>query len=113
MLQELENIGIVPAIDMPQEATIGKRIRKMVIIGSKSDLDNAGVNWSQLKSRYNNKLPMVSISAIEGNSLEGLRKEIFQALEVIRVHTKQGKGKPLSRSVNRRTHSLLAFPPDW
>jgi ribosome-interacting GTPase 1 len=93
-LQELENIGIVPAAGLPQEATIGKHIRKMLIIGNKSDLDNSGANWSQLKSRYNNKLPMVSISATEGNNIEELRKEIFQALEIIRVHTKTPGQKP-------------------
>jgi ribosome-interacting GTPase 1 len=93
-LQKLENIGIVPAAAPPQEATIGKRLRKMLIIGNKSDLDNSGAKWLQLKSRYNNKLPMVSISAMESSNLDGLRKEIFRALEIIRVHTKTPGQKP-------------------
>ncbi|MBC8274264.1 MAG: 50S ribosome-binding GTPase [Chloroflexi bacterium] len=93
-LQELENIGIVPVSNNVTEATIGKRQRKMLIIANKSDLDNASASWSQLKSRYNDKLPMVSISAIESKNLDGLRKEIFQALEIIRVHTKTPGQKP-------------------
>ena len=93
-LQELENIGIVPVSNNITEATIGKRTRKMLIVGNKNDLDNSGVNWSQLKSRYNTKLPMVSISAIEGNNIEVLKSGIFKALEIIRVHTKSPGKKP-------------------
>ena len=92
-LQELENIGIVPVSTKITEATIGKRQRKMLIIGNKNDLDNSGVNCGQLKSQYN-MLPVVSVSAIESKNLEGLRKEIFEALEVIRVHTKTPGQKP-------------------
>jgi ribosome-interacting GTPase 1 len=87
-LQELENIGIVPAAGLPQEATIGKRLRKMLIIGNKSDLENSVTGAKQLNSHYSAQFPMISISASEGNNIEVLKSGIFKALDIIRVHTK-------------------------
>jgi ribosome-interacting GTPase 1 len=87
-LQELDNMGIVPAAGLPQEATIGKRLRKMVIIGNKSDLDNSVTGAKQLNSHYSAQFPIISISASEGNNIEVLKSGIFKALEIIRVHTK-------------------------
>ena len=93
-LQELEDIGIVPATKETTEATIGKRPRKMLIIGNKNDLDSSGDSWSRLNSRYNAKFPTISVSCTESNSLQDLKKVIFKALEIIRVHTKSPGQKP-------------------
>ena len=93
-LQELENMGIVPATNNTQEATIGRRQRKMLIIGNKNDLENSSANWRQLTLQYNARFPVIAISAKEGNSLEKLKREIFEALDIIRVHTKTPGTKP-------------------
>ncbi|MBM4446751.1 MAG: TGS domain-containing protein [Chloroflexi bacterium] len=93
-LQELDNIGIVPATKETTEATIGKRQRKILIIGNKNDLDSSAASWSRLNSRYNAKFPMISVSGTEGNNLQDLKKGIFKALEIIRVHTKSPGQKP-------------------
>jgi len=87
-LQELENIGIVPASTDITEATIGKRQRKMIIIANKGDLDNSGDSSKQLHARYSTLFPIISISASKGNNIEVLKSGIFKALEIIRVHTK-------------------------
>jgi hypothetical protein len=87
-LQELENIGIVPISNNITEATIGKRQRKMLIIGNKSDLENSGAGTKQLNSQYGTQFTVISISASEGNNIEVLKSGIFTALEIIRVHTK-------------------------
>ena len=96
-LQELENTGIVPATNvsnMSPEDLIGKRPRRMLIIGNKIDLDSSDTNWHQLKSRYGSRFPMLAVSATSGNNLGDLKKSIFQALEIIRVHTKSPGQKP-------------------
>ncbi len=87
-LQELDNINIIPVTRNTPEDSIGKRPRKMLIIGNKSDLDSSGAGWSRLSSKYGAKFPLVSVSATSGTNLPALRKGIFQALEIIRVHTK-------------------------
>jgi ribosome-interacting GTPase 1 len=96
-LQELESIGIVPVANvsnMSPEDLAGKRPRKMLIIGNKIDLDSSDTGWHQLKSRYSSRFPMLAVSAISGHNLSDLKKSIFQALEIIRVHTKSPGQKP-------------------
>ena len=87
-LQELENMGIVPATSDAQDTTIGRRQRKMFIIENKNDLENSSTGQSRLKLQYSARFPVMSISATEGNSLEELKRGIFEALDIIRVHTK-------------------------
>jgi ribosome-interacting GTPase 1 len=96
-LQELESIGIVPTANvssMSTENLIGKRPRKMLIIGNKIDLDSSDASWHQLKSRYGSRFPMEAVSATSRYNLSDLKKSIFQALEIIRVHTKSPGQKP-------------------
>ena len=87
-LQELENIGLVPVSNNMTEANIGKRQKKMLIVANKSDLENSATNAKQLKAQYSAIFPVISISASEGNNIELLKSGIFQALEIMRVHTK-------------------------
>jgi len=92
-LQELESIGIVPA-NASAESLIGKRPRKMTIIGNKSDLDTSAAGWRRLQTRYGSRFPMLAVSATGGKNLSDLKKSIFHALEIIRVHTKSPGQKP-------------------
>lgn len=86
-LQELEDMGIVPTTDS-QETTIGRRQRKMLIIGNKSDLEDSTANLNQLRAQYDALFPVIAISARKGNGLEELKRKLFEALDIIRVHTK-------------------------
>jgi ribosome-interacting GTPase 1 len=92
-LQELESVGIVPTTIVSAEGLIGKRPRKMLIIGNKSDLDTPD-GWQQLKNRYGQRFPMLAVSATSGTNLNDLKKSIFHALDIIRVHTKSPGQKP-------------------
>lgn len=92
ILRELEGIGVVPP-DTPTQNAIGKRQKKMLLVGSKNDLDSDGAAWNELKARYPN-LPSVSVSAAFGNNLEALKRAIFDALEIVRVYTKAPGEKP-------------------
>jgi len=68
--------------------------KKALIIGNKLDLDNARRNYIALQNRYENRLPVIAISAKEGTSLEELRRAIYQMLNIIRVYTKAPGEKP-------------------
>jgi hypothetical protein len=106
-LQELENVGIVP-LYTATENLIGKRPRKMLIIGNKLDLNTSETAWSQVKTSYGSRFPMVAVSAAGGDNLDDLRKSIFQALEIIRVHTKSpGQKLDLTDPIILKTGSTV------
>ena len=92
-LLELENTGIVPLINTEQEMTIGRRQRKMLIIGNKNDLENSDMSLNQLNAIYGELYPVISISASEGDGLEDMKRAIFEALDIVRVHTKSPGAK--------------------
>ena len=67
------------------EAQLMKRV---VIAGNKGDLDGALDQFSCLEATYGERFPVVQVSAAEGMGLEELAREVFTALEVLRVYTK-------------------------
>ena len=96
-LQELENMGMVPITNTTQEITIGRRQKNMLIIGNKKDLDYSNTGQNELRSQYNARFPVIAVSASGGNNLKELRRGIYEALNIIRVHTKNpGKKTDLS-----------------
>jgi len=68
--------------------------KKALIIGNKIDLDNAHQSYQALQNEYGNQLPVIAISAKEGNGLEELKLKIYQILDIIRVYTKAPSQKP-------------------
>ena len=68
--------------------------KKALIVGNKIDLDNTSTNYQALLSKYGEQLPVVTISAKEGNGLEELKLKIYQMLDIIRVYTKAPGKKP-------------------
>ena len=67
--------------------------KRALIIGNKVDIDTSG-SCMALRNRYEGKLPVIAISAKVGTSLEELRREIYQMLDIIRVYTKVPGQKP-------------------
>lgn len=92
ILGELEKIGIVPP-DSPVQDSIGKRRKKMLLVGNKNDLTGAELAWDQIRNRYPS-IPGISISAAYGNNLEDFKKTVFNTLEIVRVYTKAPGKKP-------------------
>ncbi len=88
VLQELEGMGILPAANGVTETTIGRHQSKMLIVGNKNDLENAGTGGRELVRKYGARFPVITISTIDGSSLEELKRGLFKALDIIRVHTK-------------------------
>jgi len=68
--------------------------RKALIIGNKLDLDNANKNYTALKNKYKEQLPVIAVSAKERVGLEELKFGIYQMLDIIRVYTKTPGEKP-------------------
>lgn len=88
LLQEMENMGIIPVTGKTKEAPIGKLFKKMVVIGNKNDFGESGKHFAELYNRYHDLFPIISVSAGKGNNLDELRSTLFYSLDVIRVHTK-------------------------
>ncbi|MDP6493981.1 MAG: TGS domain-containing protein [Dehalococcoidia bacterium] len=70
---------------LPEAPDIGKRT---VVVANKSDLKDAVGYYLDLESWCADDFPLVLVSAADGFGLDGLKKEIFQALDVVRVYTK-------------------------
>ncbi|MFC1897108.1 GTPase [Chloroflexota bacterium] len=68
--------------------------KKALITGSKLDMENACENYTALQDKYKGQLPIIAISTKEGISLEELKQEIYQMLDIIRVYTKTPGQKP-------------------
>lgn len=62
--------------------------KKAVIVGAKADLDPSGENAASLKATYEDRVPVVIVSANAGTGFEALGRKAFEALGVIRVFTK-------------------------
>jgi ribosome-interacting GTPase 1 len=106
-LRELESVSIVPESESTDEL-IGKRPKKIMIIGSKSDLDSSEAGWLQLQTRYGASFPMSPVSAATGSKLQDFKKNIFNALDIIRVHTKSpGKKVELTDPIILKTGSTV------
>ncbi len=91
---QLEKIRIVIDKRKTKEPDTILYQKKALIIGSKLDLDNASENYTTLKNKYEEQLPVIAVSAKEGIGLEKLRHEIYQMLDIIRVYTKTPWQKP-------------------
>lgn len=86
-IAELEKMAIVPEVE-GVETDIGLRPRKMFIIGNKGDYDIEDEGITSITARFAGKLDAIRISAEEKTNLEELKRQLFNHLEIIRVHTK-------------------------
>ncbi len=91
---QLEKIRIIIGKRKIEEPGTILYQKKALIIGSKLDLDNASENYTALRNKYEEQLPVMTISSKEGIGLEGLKREIYQMLDIIRVYTKTPGQKP-------------------
>jgi ribosome-interacting GTPase 1 len=66
----------------------GRYIKKTLFIGTKGDSPLAADNLAFLKEYFDGKLVFHPVSAESGDGLEGIKKEIFLLLDIIRVYSK-------------------------
>jgi len=90
----LERSRIKLVSDDPKEVGLfGDAYKKTIILGNKSDLEGAEIRLEALKDLYADKFPIIPVSSENSGSWVGLKKEIYRALNIIRVYTKE-PGKP-------------------
>ncbi|MDD5038184.1 MAG: 50S ribosome-binding GTPase [Dehalococcoidales bacterium] len=68
--------------------------KKALVVGNKIDLPQARQNYAVMQNKYEQQLPVTSISAREHIGLEELKLRIYQTLDIIRVYTKTPSQKP-------------------
>ena len=87
LVEELEKfrVGLRGMVNLSEQVLYEK---KAIIVGNKSDLDSTGSSFADLKARCGDEIVILSISAYQGLGLDDLRRESFNALEVVRVFTK-------------------------
>ncbi|MFC2066681.1 GTPase [Chloroflexota bacterium] len=68
--------------------------KKALVVGNKMDLDGSGDYYRALQNKYSEQLPLIAISATQGNGLEELKLKVYQLLGIIRVYTKAPGQKP-------------------
>jgi ribosome-interacting GTPase 1 len=66
----------------------GRYVKKTLFIGTKGDSPLAVENLSFLKEYFGGKFTFYVVSAESGDGLDGLRREIFLLLDIIRVYSK-------------------------
>ena len=62
--------------------------KKTIIVANKEDLEGSRERLDILKELYSHRFPIIPISAETGNGLDFLKKQIYDALCIIRVYTK-------------------------
>jgi ribosome-interacting GTPase 1 len=108
VLQELENMGILPEVPDGPVPPAGKLYKKIVLIGNKNDITGSETNRTTLYEHYNGRFTVIDVSAQTGNNLDKLRILLFHSLGVIRVHTKNpGKKVELNDPMIMKTGSTV------
>ncbi|MBI3988947.1 MAG: 50S ribosome-binding GTPase [candidate division NC10 bacterium] len=90
VLGELERMKIWLMGRRPEEPPRGAGIvvKKAVLVGNKGDGKGAVDHGALLVELYGDRFPVFIVSARERENLEGLMREIYQGLGILRVYTK-------------------------
>jgi len=62
--------------------------KNTIIIGSKSDLELADISLEMLEEHYGTKIPVIPISIKKEDTLEVLKRKIYEMLKIMRIYTK-------------------------
>jgi ribosome-interacting GTPase 1 len=89
LLKELNEmrIGLAGKGPLPSVES-GWACLRALVVGNKSDAKNAMGAYQSLETHFRDVFSILPISAREGMNSDELKKEIYQALDIIRVYTK-------------------------
>lgn len=94
---EAKNIGAVPAGRRPEEGGPPGRVwKKALAVVTGIDKPGAKEALPLLHEWLEGRWPVIAVSCTDGSGLDMLRRRTFDALELMRVYTKQ-PGKPPDR----------------
>ncbi len=110
-LELFERIKIKLSSAAATDLEFGWTAKKAIILANKSDTDEDGVILSLMRELWDGDIPIFAASALKGQNLEDLRKEIFRRLDIIRVYSK-APGKSISKDTPftlKRGSTLMDF----
>lgn len=82
--------------------------KKAIIIATKGDLPGSSQNHEVLQEKYDHSFAIIPVSAETNKGKTELKTEIFKALEIIRVYTKEPREKPSEKPVVLRRDATVA-----
>jgi len=62
--------------------------KNTLLVGTKSDLELSAISLEMLKEHYGTQYPVIPISTREKETMELLKRKIFEILKMLRVYTK-------------------------
>jgi ribosome-interacting GTPase 1 len=71
--------------------------RPTVVIANKIDVPGAEGNLRRLQAYLGDRLPVVAVSALTGIGLDKIGENLFNALEIIRIYTKEPNEREYSK----------------
>jgi ribosome-interacting GTPase 1 len=90
-----KNIGIRPAgSEPPKDAPAGWLDKPALLVVTGMDMPDAAESLEILEQLLEESWPVVPVSTVDGRGLEGLKSRTYEALEIIRIYTKQPGKKP-------------------
>ncbi len=90
---ELEEMKVrVLAGGTTEEFVPGVVHKRALVVGSKVDLPASSQRLDALRARCGGEIPVAAISAKRGDGLTEIGRAVFDALDIIRVHTKAPGG---------------------
>jgi ribosome-interacting GTPase 1 len=92
-----KRIGLCPAdASLPETVEIGWTWKPALLVVTGRDLPGSAENLQILKELLERPWPTLAVSSADGAGLDELRRATFEALDIIRIYTKQ-PGKPPDR----------------
>lgn len=80
--------------EKPIDPRDGIAHKKTLLLANKNDTEGAKGKFGILKEFYGKTYPVISFSAAQKNNVDGVKKEIYTLLGIIRVYTKEPGEKP-------------------
>lgn len=92
-----KNIGLYPSGSKPEQALPDGHVQKQgLLVATGIDLEGSAENLEIFSQLLDRPWPTLAVSARDGRGLERLKLRTYQALDIIRIYTKQ-PGKPADR----------------
>ncbi len=91
LLNLIESAHIKPVIKDNEDLDENFMVKKSIFVCNKGDIEGADGRFKQLLTLYDTKYKLLSISTVLKSSIEKLKNDIFQSLDIIRVFTKPPK----------------------
>ena len=88
VISQLKNKKVGLGVSETSDSEDATYYQKVLVVGNKVDLDSSRDNYGELQELYQDKLPMIAISAKTRIGLEEMKARLVEILDLIRVYTK-------------------------